>query len=443
MEIQVSKLREALKLLEPVVPKKSALPIVEYVYLGNGRARATDLEIAVSVDLPEADEPMLLPAVTALAFLENAPGHRMAKLTVKGREVGITVGDTEAQWTTNDAADFPPIERRDFEHDTVLNGEALVKALVTVVDCSAKEDTRPLLHGICLSKTLGTETAGENVEVVGADGFQLGVERVPGKLPGEKPLIIPRDVIRHLERLWKKASAPDLTGVETPAQLAMAKRPIRLEYNGDALQIHFGRVTMLIKLIQGTYPNYTKLIPTNFTSTVTVYAEDITRALRQVERIAEQSSGIVRLAWEGSNLRVSVRAAEVGTSSTNVPAKSSAPGRIAMNVGYLQNWFSQLQGETSISITGDAGPVKFTHRETTRVVMPMAVQWDGDGMNGVPAVQVAETVPTNVSTNTPTDASAEATPDMPANESNNMPDKEEKEETKKPRKRKPKVPATS
>ncbi|MDO8637569.1 MAG: DNA polymerase III subunit beta, partial [Dehalococcoidia bacterium] len=372
MEIQVSKLREALKLLEPVVPKKAILPVIGYVYLGNGRAMATNLEIAVKVDLPEASEKMLIPVMAALDFLETIPGHRMVTVTVKGKNVVLTSGSMEAEYTTEDPEDFPPIERGDFEHDAVLNGEALVKALVTVWDCSAKEDTRVVLHGVCL-------TTGDDIAAVGADGFQLAVEKIQGKLPGDKPLIIPREAVRFIERLWSKAAAPDLTGVETPAQLAMAKRPIRLEYNSDALQLHFGRVTMLIKLTQGTFPNYTQLIPTGFTSSVTVWAEDFKRVLKAVGKLARNSSGITRLEWSEEKLKVSARAEEYGSSSGSIGAKCTAPGRIAFNITYLENWLAPLQGEVTISTSSPSSPGLFSSRSSIRVIMPMHVQWDGDG----------------------------------------------------------------
>ena len=427
MEIQVSKLREALKLLEPVVPKKATVKSIGYVYLGNGRAMATNLEIAVKVDLPEASEKMLIPVMAALDFLETIPGHRIVTITVKGKGAVLTSGTMEAEFTTEDPDDFPPLDRGEFEHDAVLNGEALVKALVTVWDCSAKEDTRVVLHAVCLSKTLGTETTGDEISAVGADGFQLAVEKIQGKLPGDRPLIIPRETVKLIERLWSKAAAPDLTGVETPAQLAMAKRPIRLEYNSDALQLHFGRVTMLVKLIQGTYPNYSQLIPTNFTSTVTVWVEDFKRVLKAVGKLAKNSSGITRLEWAENHLKVSARAEEYGSSSGTIAAKCTSPGKIAFNITYLENWLAPLQGEVTISMDKADSPGLFSHRMSIRVIMPMFVQWDDDvkgQKTEVPATQVADTVPNNVSTDTSSDASGDDSGD------GQEPKKEVKEETK-------------
>lgn len=404
MEIQVSKLREALKLLEPVVPKKTTLPIVGYVCLRDGKAMATNLETAVLLDLPEATEGMLLPARLALDFLELAPGHRMAKLTVDGKTVHVAIGDTEVQWVTKEVDDYPDIKAPEFPHMTIFNGDTFIKAMVDVSWCAASSDERVVLHAVCLA------SGGEGeVHLVGADGFKLGIQKIQGKLPGEKSLIIPLQAVSLLERFWKKASVPDLDGVETVAQLAMATRPIGLWWNDDKVQFRFGTVTMLVSLVKATYPNYSQLIPTGFTSTVTVWAEDMTRTVRQVSTIARDASGITRLEWAENKIRVSANAVEVGMIAINLPARCSSPGKIAFNSNYLIEFLSRLQGEITISSTSPSGPALFSHPRSTWVVMPMFVQWEGG--------KAKEVIPERAEPVEPTDE----TGDEPADTSNDEP----------------------
>lgn len=393
MEIQVAKLRDALKLLKPAVPRKTKIDVLKFIFLGEGRAVATDTETTVIVDLSEAKEPMLLPVDLAIDYLERVPGYLKAGVTVKGDTVTLVAGEEEVSWVTKPAEDFPTLPHPAFGHEAVLNGEALVTGLTTVVNCSRVEDERPVLHGVYLE-------AGEQVRAVGADGFQLGIQAIPGKLPGDTGLIIPREAVGLLEKMWKKAKAPDLSNVETIADLAMAQRPIRLEYNKECLQLRFGTLTMVIKLIEGTYPKYTQLIPADFTSAITLFAEDLRRAVQKVAGIAVSSSGIVRMEWEGETLKVSAKAELAGQSLVRLKVKSTGPGKIALNQAYLNNWLSPLAGEVTISITSPSGPVLFSHRESTRVVMPMFVEWGGDGTKPVaPTTQVADTVPSEPSNN--------------------------------------------
>ena len=76
MEIQVSKLREALELLSVVVPKKTSLPVVANVLLTDGMMVATDLETMVTLEFPEAVDPMLLPHREVTEFLKFIPGDQ-------------------------------------------------------------------------------------------------------------------------------------------------------------------------------------------------------------------------------------------------------------------------------------------------------------------------------------------------------------------------------
>ncbi|GAI84381.1 unnamed protein product, partial [marine sediment metagenome] len=83
MQIQVQKLRDALKLLEPVVPKKTSLPILHNALIKGGKAIAGDMETFVMVDLPEADIDFLVPLKTVMQLLNYVPGTETLSIEVK------------------------------------------------------------------------------------------------------------------------------------------------------------------------------------------------------------------------------------------------------------------------------------------------------------------------------------------------------------------------
>ncbi|GAI62126.1 unnamed protein product, partial [marine sediment metagenome] len=86
MEIQVNKLRELMELFKPAVPRKSSIPITAYIRLGEGKAIATDLETMVIADLPEAEEPMLLPFASLAEMLKYVPGNEMIKIEAQNKK---------------------------------------------------------------------------------------------------------------------------------------------------------------------------------------------------------------------------------------------------------------------------------------------------------------------------------------------------------------------
>lgn len=390
MEIQVRKLRTALDLLEPVVPKKTTLPATAYACLREGKAVGTDLNTALTVYLPEVQEPMLLSPREVLQFLTYVPGHLVAKVTrqAPGYGVSIVAGGHSAIFYGRDPADYPPIPPVQDGHEGVLDGETFVCKLMAVLPYTAKQEDRPVLTAVCLS-------TGESIEVAGADGFRLAWEKIPGKLFGEEKLLIPRDAVKLLDGLWKKAAVPDLQNATTPVQVALAKRPIRLTWKNCMLELRFDSVMLTVQLIQGTFPDYPQLVPSECTSSVTVMAEDMMRALLQVKHLAKESSGIVRLAWDTAELHVSARAEEVGDVTTAMGAQATVPGRVGVSFGLLRDFLTKKEGPITVSLSnGSSGPITFSrHGSANVVIMPMMVSWGDEPVKKAPKAEepVAET----------------------------------------------------
>ncbi len=180
VQINVEKLRQALELLEPVIPSKPSLDVLKCVRLGEGKAVATDLEAAVTVSgLGDSEEGVCLPYDTLIKLLASVPGHETAVITVDGKKATLIAGRTRATLAALPLEDFPPIPDLRPEHEAAVDGDALVRALTAVLPAAArKDDTRPVLQSVCL-------TLGESPEAAAADGFRLAWEPIPVKLPGE------------------------------------------------------------------------------------------------------------------------------------------------------------------------------------------------------------------------------------------------------------------
>lgn len=366
MEIQTEKLRETLKLLERVVPRKPTMAILTNVLLKDGCVMATDLEIAVRVELPEAEGAVLLPYKDAVEFLHYAPGYETCVITPDEGKVSMAIGESAATLSAPDPAEFPPFPKAEGESQGVLDGDALVRILDALSPYAATDESRPVLA------TVHINTA-DTLEVVAADGFRLIWEKLPGKLAGP-PMNIPTRVVRVLTHLWKNAAAPDLDDGIT--HLALAKRLIRFQWNTGRLMLRFGKVTMVVQLTEGTFPNYRQLIPTSTTTGFTVQSEDMMRALQQVKRVATSGSGIVRLRWGEDRLLISAKHEEEEV-SVPVLAQFTEPGRTALAINYMLEYFGDRTGEVSIQQTGSEGAgVLFSHRGMPHVmIMPMQVKW--------------------------------------------------------------------
>ena len=232
------------------------------------------------------------------------------------------------------------------------------------------DDTRPVLTGIYLD-------TGDGLVAVAADGFRMAWESIPGHLVGPA-MIVPARAVALLAHLWKRAAAPELDGVGDIAALAAARRLIGVAWQHDWLRLTFGAVTLVVRLIEGSFPSYRQLIPGETVSSLTVDAEEMARALAQVAPVAERARGIVRLRWaEGGTVRVSAREEDGREAEVPLRAHFAEPGRIALSSAYLQDYFKGRSGPVTVALSGgDGGPVLFTHKGRPHaLIMPMIVQW--------------------------------------------------------------------
>jgi len=376
LKVQVQKLREALQLLEPAVPRKPSVPALMNVRLGEGKAVATDLEVAITISGVGEDgagEGVCLDYRTLLKLLASVPGYEMATITLEDKKATLTAGATRAVLAALPVADYPTIPELKPEHEAAVDGDALVRALAAVLPCAAVGDTRPVLNTVCL-------TLGDSPEAAGADGFRLGWQPLPFKLPGEGALLIPTHTVGALLHLWKKApKPPELEGMLDPARVATAKRLVRLQYSKDRLAVSFGQVSLITVLTQGTFPNYRQLIPAEGTSSVSFLAPDLERAARVVLPVAKEGSGIIRLSWAEKELRVEGRAEDLGTTTTVISAVCQGEGRIAFNYLYLLEYLKGKEGLVTLEGTGPSAPAKFSYRGTPHLVMmPMFIKGEGE-----------------------------------------------------------------
>ncbi|MFH1560698.1 MAG: DNA polymerase III subunit beta [Chloroflexota bacterium] len=380
MEITVQRLRSVLEILAPAVPKRTSLPVTLNVRLGEGIAVATNLETSITVRLPETEgeAPLLLPHRKALEYLKNVPGATRLTLSKEGTKVLLQAGLTRLSLDSGPLEEFPPLPEKNLEGKAEVDGDALVGALEEMAPYTASEQSRPVLTGVCL-------TLGEQAEVCASDGFRLAYRQLPFPIPEldssagkNQTLIVPRETVKALGYLWRKAGKKPATPPDgLLVQMVLARRPIRMQYSRTFMELAFGDVSLVTRLVEGSFPNYHQLIPTEYSSQVTVMAEAMAQALRQVGQVA--GSDIIRLKWEDGKLILSAREEEVGEAEVMVWAETSGePGHIAFKREYLAEYLRGKYQTVTIQTNGGSAPGLFTAPGAPQVVvMPMFVQWDG------------------------------------------------------------------
>lgn len=377
--MKVSSLQEnlnrGLSIVGRAVPVRSTLPQASHVMLETDAGRvklvATDLTIAVTCWIGatvEEEGAVTVPARLLTDFVASLPNEKIdLSVTGRGKQLHIVCARNEATIAGMDAADFPPVPSVSDGLTLTLAPGTLRKAIQQVQFAAATDDTRPVLTGI------HTLAEGNMLTLAAADGFRLAVHHLPLEqdVAEKVEVIIPARALREVERL-----------------LGEDDEPVEMAINAGRSQVLFRMKTVEVvaTLIQGTFPNYSQLIPQSYATRAEIDMKQFLQETRIAAIFARDGAGIVRLQMEPGEkngvgkLTISARAEEIGEHRGDLDVKlEGEASKIAFNSRYLQDVLSVLETQevmletTNPSSPGVIRPVgdeRYVH-----VVMPMFVQW--------------------------------------------------------------------
>ncbi len=371
---QQDALQRGLNIVGRAVATRSTLPQTSHVYLGtdNGRLRlaATNLEIAITCwvnSTIEEEGAITIPARLLTEFVASLPNSEISiGVAPRSRQALITCTRNEATISGMDADDFPPIPTIGDGETVLLEPTALHNAIDHVVFAAATDDSRPVLTGVNIQ--LGEE----KLTFAAADGFRLAVFDLEiAKAPSETiEIIVPARALQEVGRL-----------------LADQDEPVELQINTARSQVLFrmANIELTAQLIQGTFPTYNQLIPSEYQTRAVVDAAEFLQEVRTAAVFARDGSGIVRLVvspgTEGpGKVAIAARAEEQGDHQGEMDANVEGDeAKVAFNSRYLQDVLQVLgSGQVRLESTGPSNPGVFRpvgSENYVHVIMPMFVQW--------------------------------------------------------------------
>ncbi|MBA7560943.1 MAG: DNA polymerase III subunit beta [Dehalococcoidia bacterium] len=357
------------------VAARTTLPITNNVLLATESSRlklaATNLEMAISCWIGakvEEEGSITVPARLLSDFIGSLPNEKVSiNLSQQTRTLGMKCARFEARISGVDAKDFPPIPKVEGGITTKVEVEALRQGISQVVFAAATEESRPVLTGV------DAKFEGNTATLAAADGFRLAVYTMPlaEAVSKETEVIIPARTLAELNRL-----------------IAEQEEPVEIMVNPDKGQAIFKlkNIELVSQLIQGTFPNYSQLIPTSHTTKATISVADFLRATKTASIFARDGSGIIRLVvTPGAEMApgkvvVSARSEEIGDDVGEIDAVvEGEESKIAFNGKYLTDVLSVLH-ETQVALEtaspSSPGLIRPVGSDNyLHVVMPMFVQW--------------------------------------------------------------------
>jgi DNA polymerase III sliding clamp (beta) subunit (PCNA family) len=373
LEIKVTKLKEVMELVKPVIPKKPTVKSIACLCLGSGKAVATDLETMVIANLPEAQEPMLLPYAAIAEMLKYVPGSDILRMELKGKMVFLSWSNGSASYPTEGFADFPILPGLTPRAESLIDGDVLIPVMLAALPYTADDDTRPVLSGI-------TVVLGSPIEIAAGDGFRMCHKTLGLSFPLEEKIIIPRQAAAMLDHVFAKTPRTPPATAASLVKVVTAKRQLRMSIIGEnKLRLDFGTsASVVINLIAGKPPEWLALIPKGEPMLQSqIFAPQLEAAVKRVRIIAKEGNDAVRMEFADGKLKVSAKGGDQEISSTidTVHTQGDAT-RIAINQKYVLGYVSGKQGIITFSKYTESGPAVFEDQQSPRmIVMPMVVAW--------------------------------------------------------------------
>jgi DNA polymerase-3 subunit beta len=359
-------LAAAFGIVGSVVPTRTPKEILKNVRLVADRDSATltgtDAEVGIRYTIRgvEVEQPgeTLLPAQRVMAILRELTEEQLSLEILDGK-VHITSGHSEFRLSPEDPADFPTVAAFDQEAYYAIAGDVLREAIRRTLFATDVESTRYALGGVLV------EPGPKGLTLAATDSRRLAVVEIPCEThgnPGSGPssgAVIPSKAMGLIEK-----SIAGLEGDE-----------VWLALRHNDVLVKSGNGTIVSRLVEGRFPKYRQVIPTESPIVIDMVAGPFYTAVRQAQIVTSDESRGVDFTFSDGTLILQSQAADVGASKIELPiAYHGADLTITFDARYLADFLRVLDPETALTLhltDSDSQAVARVGDDYTYVIMPL------------------------------------------------------------------------
>lgn len=371
--IERATLLRCLSHVQSVVERRNTIPILSNVLIdasdgGSVRVMATDLDLQVVETMSAAavDQPGAITVSAHLLFdiARKLPDGSQVSLTANDNRLEVKAGRANFKLPTLPRDDFPVIVEGDLPTSFELPARLLAELIDRTRFAISTEETRYYLNGIFLHVTDEDEPL---LKAAATDGHRLARFTLPRPegAAGMPDVIVPRKAVGELRKLLDEA-------MEGNVLIDLSASKIRFTLGGE------GGLVLTSKLIDGTFPDYSRVIPTANDKLLKVDPKLLRSGVDRVATIATEKTRAVKIGLEAEKLTLSVTSPDNGTATEELMADYGAEGmEIGFNANYLKDILDQIEGDTVEMHLADAGAPTLIrqneHSAALYVLMPMRV----------------------------------------------------------------------
>lgn len=363
--IERATLLKGLSHVQAVVERRNTIPILSNVLLeaqddGALRLMATDLDLQVDESVPATVAQAgatTVSAHTLFDIVRKLPEGSQVEITAAEGKMQIVAGRSRFNLSTLPRDDFPVIAEGDLPTKFELPAATLREIIEKTRFAISSEETRYYLMGIFL------HIVEEQLRAAATDGHRLARVTLakPDGADGMPDVIVPRKAINELYRLLE----------ELDGTVEISLSPTKVRFG-------LGSAILTSKLIDGTFPDYNRVIPTGNDKLLKIDPKSFAAGVDRVSTIASEKTRAVKMSVDGDKVTLSVTSPENGVATEEISADYGSDGiEIGFNAKYLLDILGEIDGDVvEVHLADAAAPTLLRENDKSNalyVLMPMRV----------------------------------------------------------------------
>jgi len=368
--VERSELLKSLAHVHRVVERRNTIPILANVLLRADRSKlslkATDLDIEVTDTIASEVGPggsTTVPAHMLFDIVRKLPEGAQVVIESSGDRAALAIRAGRSRFTlqTLPEGDFPDLAPGDMTHKFTVKAADLKRLIDKTQFAISTEETRYYLN--CIYLHVAGSGKAQTLRAVATDGHRLAqVElELPSGAAGMPGIIVPRKTVGEVQRLLEDNEAEVL-----------------IELSAGKIRFTVGEVVLTSKLIDGTFPDYARVIPAANDKELVVDKKEFEQAVDRVSTVSSERGRAVKLSITGGRLLLSVTNPDSGSATEEIEVEYAAdPLDIGFNSRYLLDIAAQIEGEVAQLKLADPGSPTLIQDKDAKgalyVLMPMRV----------------------------------------------------------------------
>jgi DNA polymerase-3 subunit beta len=368
--VERAELLKSLGHVHRVVERRNTIPILANVHVRADRSKlslkATDLDLEVTDTIAAEVGPGGSTTVPAHMFFEivrKLPEGSQIILESSGDRAVLAIRAGRSRFTlqTLPESDFPDLAAGEMTHKFGLAAADLKRLIDKTQFAISTEETRYYLNGIYLH--LAGAAKAQTLRAVATDGHRLAQVdlELPKGAAGMPGVIVPRKTVGEVQRLIEDRDSE-----------------VAIELSQGKIRFTIGDVVLTSKLIDGTFPDYARVIPVGNDKELVVDKKDFEAAVDRVSTVSSERGRAVKLSLSGGKLMLSVTNPDSGSANEEIEVEYDSDALdIGFNSRYLLDIAGQIEGEVAVLKLADPGSPTLIQDKDAKgalyVLMPMRV----------------------------------------------------------------------